>query len=62
MHFLHYVIGFAAMHDPADVIQDVGREDRHHDRGNGQQHGAAVNARVVGAKTRLEIAKHGMKG
>jgi hypothetical protein len=32
----HHVIGFAAMHDPADVIQDIGREDQHGDRGDGQ--------------------------
>src|SRR4030065_1619610 len=32
----HHVVGFASVHDAADVIQDIGGENQHANRGNGQ--------------------------
>lgn len=33
----HHIVGFAPVHDAADIEQDVGREDHHGNRGNRQR-------------------------
>src|SRR3989338_11161987 len=42
----HHVVGFAAVHNAADVIQDEGGENQHGDRRNGQRHGRYLKEQV----------------
>ena len=42
----HHIIGLATVYDLADVIQDVGRENQHRNRGNGQRQGGYLEEQV----------------